>query len=72
MTARKQSLGQDNNYTCLSVHREGVGFPPCVTGHMTSLRAGVCLQGDASRGGESASGGTRKAGSTHPTGMLSC
>ena len=42
IAARKRSLGQGNVFTpaCHSVHREGVGFPACVTGHMTE---GVCL-----------------------------
>ena len=37
VTARKLSLGQGNVLTrvCHSVHRWGVGFPACITGHMT-------------------------------------
>ena len=37
LTARKQSLGQGNVFTlvCHSVHRDGVGFKACITGHLT-------------------------------------
>ena len=64
-TVRKRSWGQGNIFTgvCLSTGR-GVGFPACITCHMTggSASRGVCLQGRgfASRGdmhpGGSASG----------------
>ena len=56
-TARKRSLGQGNVFTpvCHSVHRGGVSFPACITGHMNDqgclhrggsvcLEGGVCLQ----------------------------
>ena len=48
-TARKRSLGQGNVFTpvCHSINR-GVGFPACITGHMTSggsaSREWVCIQ----------------------------
>ena len=51
-----------------------VGFPPCITGHM-----GDCIQGGLLTGGSALRWlgrppptGTRKAGGTHSTGMLSC
>ena len=66
---------------CHSV-QGGVGFPACITGHMTSMR--VCLQGDLHLGGLPlglgvggvvgwpSPTGTRKAGGMHHTAMLSC
>ena len=45
ITARKRSLGQGDVFTgvCLSTAGEGgVGFPLCITGHMTK---GVCIPG---------------------------
>ena len=44
VTARKRRLGQGNVFTpvCHSVHRGGVGFPACITGHMTR---GFCIGG---------------------------
>ena len=49
-TARKRSLGQGNVFklVCHSVHRDGGGFPACITGHMTRA---VCLQGVCIEGG---------------------
>ena len=37
ITPHKRSLGQGNVFipVCYPVHREGVGFPACITGHMT-------------------------------------
>ena len=69
-----------------------VGFPACITGHMTSIGGwggaasrGVCLQEVCIQGVYPMEGGggsayevggrpraTRKAGCTHPTGMVSC
>ena len=87
-TARKRCLGQGNVLTpvCHSVHKGG-GFPACIIGHMTSMeglptggsriQAGL-HQGDLPRGSLHPGGRqipppeTRKAGSTHPIGMLSC
>ena len=42
VTTRKRSLGQGNVFTrvCHSVAR-GVGFPACITGHMTSIQGGL-------------------------------
>ena len=50
VTARKRSLGQGNVFTqvCVLFCSQGVGFPACITGHMT-IR--VRIQGvSASRG----------------------
>ena len=60
LTCFQRSLGQGNIFTsvCHSVHR-GVGFPACITGHMTRrslhlgrsasreicIQGGVCIQG---------------------------
>ena len=52
---------------CHSVHR-GVGFPACITDHKTSTK-GVCIQGGWA---DLPTTETRKVGSMHPTGMLSC
>ena len=38
----KRSLGQDNVFTGVCLSTRGIGFPACVTGHMTR---GVCIQG---------------------------
>ena len=54
----------------------GVGFPACITGHMTggSASGGVCIQG----GGlgtprpSDTTGYGQRAGGTHPTGIHSC
>ena len=43
IAARKRSLGQGNVFTrvCHSIHRgKGVGFPACVTVHITSIQGG--------------------------------
>ena len=60
-TVRKRSLGQDNVSTsvCHSVNwREGVGFPACITGHMTNGRGSASEGGSTFReGGGSASRG---------------
>ena len=56
VTARKRSLGQGNVFTqvCVSFCSQGVGFPACITGHMTigvriqgvsASRDGVCIRG---------------------------
>ena len=54
----------------------GASFPVYISGHMTSIRVGVCLQGGLhpGRGGLDRPSpiGTRNAGGMHPTGMLSC
>ena len=52
VTARKRSLRQDNVFTpvCHSVHRGGVGFPACITGHITR---GLCRGGGQSASRES-------------------
>ena len=64
ITARKRRLGQGNVFTCVchSFHRGKGGL------HSGGLPLG---RGSASRG-LSSPPGTRKADSTHPTGMLSC
>ena len=49
----------------------GVGFPACITGHMTSIQGGLPM-GGLHPGGLGRPPGTRKAGGTHITGMLSC
>ena len=79
----KRSLGQGNVFTgvCLSTG-EGVGFPACITGHMTgggrsaSGGEGVCIQGEGGLHpegvGQTPPTGTRKAAGTHPNGMFSC
>ena len=41
-TTRKQSLGQGNVFTGVCPGTGGVGFPACITAHMTG---GVCLWG---------------------------
>ena len=65
---------------------EGIGFPACITGHMTTIQGGLhpwgnfiayggwsALRGSASRGvGHIPPTRTRKADGTHPTGMLFC
>ena len=58
ITARKRSLGQGNVYTgvCLSTEA-GVGFPACITGHMTS---------ESASGGGEYPGGFASRGSLHP------
>ena len=56
-TTRKRSLRQGNVFTPAyhSVHRgKGVGFPACITGHMTSIW-GKGVTGHMTRGGGSAS-----------------
>ena len=63
----------------LSTGRTGVGFPACITCHMTR-GWGVCIQGEGGlhpkgEGGLHPGGrqtGTGKVGGTHPTGMLPC
>ena len=74
-TARKRSLGQGNVFTgvCHSVLR-GVGFPACITGHMTR---GVCIQGEGDLPPEGLGRRPRPSdtmgyGRTHFTGMHSC
>ena len=66
ITACKRSLGQGNVFTCMchSVRGWGVGFPACITGHMT----GVSQSGG---GWADPFAGNRKVSSTNPTGMLS-
>ena len=66
-------------HRCLSVYRRmGVGFPACITGDMTSIPGSLTPGGglpprwSASGGLGRPPSGTRKAGGTHPTGMLSC
>ena len=48
-TARKRSLRQGNVFTGFVCSQEGVGFPACITGHMTrgwsASKRGVCLGG---------------------------
>ena len=65
-------------YTCVSFCSRGwgggggVGLPVCITGHMTSIQ-GVCIWGGLHLGGVCLQPPrTRKAGGTHPNGMLSC
>ena len=41
ITARKRSLGQGNVFTGVCLSTGGVGFPPCITGHMTSIQGGL-------------------------------
>ena len=82
-TARKRSLGQGNVFTGVYLfylstgEGKGVGFPAYITGHMTrgsaSRDEGVGLHpGGRGRGLHTPPAGTRKAGGTHPTGMLPC
>ena len=40
VTARKRSSGQGNLFTGVCLSTEGVGFPACITGHMTSIWGG--------------------------------
>ena len=53
-----------------------MGFPACITVHITSIQGGlplgeVCIQGEACLQEDWADPLLRKAGATHPTGMLS-
>ena len=50
--------------------RGGGGFPVCITGHMIGGRSASRGRGEGSASGGGM--GRRKAGGTHPTGMLSC
>ena len=80
LTARKRSLGQGNVFTGVFLSMGGgvggFGFPACITGHMPSIRGGGLHPGGSAYGGGGLGWadppGTRKAGGTHPTGMLSC
>ena len=65
-TPRKQGLGQGNVFTgfCLFTGVGDVGFPACITGHMT----GVCPTEGLDRS-PLPPPRTRKAGSGHPTGI---
>ena len=59
----------------LSVCSGGVGFPACITGHMTKIQGGGLYPRGLPTGGWAERPpplGTRKAGGTHPIGMLSC
>ena len=64
---RKRSLGQGNVFApvCRSVHREGVGFPACVTGHKTggSASRGISIQGGLPPEGVRLQGGLPPGGS---------
>ena len=78
-TAPKRSLRQGNVFTgvCLSID-----IPACITGHMISIQGEVCIwrslptvmqtPGDWAHPLDADPPGTRKAGSMHPTGILSC
>ena len=63
ITARKRSLGQGNVFIPVgqSVHK---GWLPSMYHRSRDQPLGVCIQDPPT--------GTRKVGSTHPTGMLSC
>ena len=49
--------------------KEGIGFPACITGHMTSIQGDsahrVCIQGEGLHLGESASWGGGGGGSAY-------
>ena len=58
----RQSLGQGNIFTGVCLSTGVVGFPACITGHMTggsasrrSASSGVCIQVEGSVFGGSAS-----------------
>ena len=72
ITVRKRSLGQGNVFTPVyhSVHQGGrwVGFPTCITGHMT--RGSASQGGSASRGlGGLHQGELQHPGGLHPVGL---
>ena len=84
----QQWLLEGNVFTsaCHSFCRGGVGFPVCITGHMTrgstsgrsASRRGICIRGGGSvskgsgRPPWDTTGYSQWAGSTHPTGMHPC
>ena len=81
-TGRKRSLGQGNVFTGVCLSNGGGCFPACITGHMTrgsasegSASSSVCIGGadpSAPQDAWETTGYGQQAGSTHPTGMLSC
>ena len=55
-------------FSQVSVHKgEGVGFPVCITGHMTSIGGGLGF-----RGADPSPAGTRKVDGEHTIGMPPC
>ena len=56
ITAHKRSLGQGNVFIGVCLCTDGVSFPACITGHMTSSQGGLprgggfCLKGVCLRG----------------------
>ena len=72
-----------SNKVCHSVHREGIGFPACITVHKTrrGLHPGGCLHpgdlhpgvvGQIPRDTLDTMGYNQQMGGTHSTGMFSC
>ena len=74
ITTCQRSLGQGNVFSQMFVcpRGRGGGIPACITGHMTGIQEGIPTGGSyLQMGSWTDPTGTRKAGGTHPTGMIS-